>query len=647
MVDHMLCSPHFLYSVWIEIIHKGEKNMKKLGIVSCVECCSEFLRVSDYNKAVELWERILSSNTIDAYGKRILIFDEHVYHSQKILAQKYSDHLEKFDDGTPKGVGKRIYGLPVDIFVCYECLNSTYSKEYIKAKLSSTYYKHCKDMKIISLRETVCPVCGKKPEIFGDPYEYYDSKVDNYILSIKNKTEIATNNKEYECSKSEEIDVKTYLKNVIDISSNILFLEDRIKEIYPEVCINRAKVFNGIVTIRNQPGIHEKISEYRKSVDTELENKKKELDALDDYSPSELRELSEKFGLEVLVEPAKPQKPEVPEKPEVPVYQVIDTSKLIKPTEPIMEKPGLFNKKKVMEANKIAQENYNRQVQEYELELYKESLNSSAKSNYERSLSEYEDEMEKYRRELKQYSFEYEDYKNRYKYFEKKKLEIIEKDKDSRNAKKSELMSTINSLEDRKRNINKEIESGAFFESILEAENEDYRESKTYLKLYENELNELSQELTKQYGVLKSLLELDVLFPKYNDIIAWSTMYEYFVTGRVERLSGPAGAYNLYENELRANIIIAKMDVIIEKLDQIKNNQYILYSTLTKISEEARELSDKMDEMLNASQETNRLLGDIYQTEQGIAYNTAKIAKYSKMEAQATKAIAFMTAIWG
>lgn len=178
-------------------------------------------------------------------------------------------------------------------------------------------------MKIISLEETVCPVCGKKPEIFGDPYEYYDSKVDNYILSIKNKPEIAANNKEFECSKSEEIDVKTYLKNVI----------------------------------------------------------------------------------------------------------------------------------------------------------------------------------------------------------------------------------------------------------------------------------------------------------------AWSTMYEYFVTGRVDRLSGPAGAYNLYENELRANIIIAKMDVIIEKLDQIKNNQYILYSTLTKISEEARELSDKMDEMLNASQETNRLLGDIYQTEQGIAYNTAKIAK--------------------
>ena len=37
---------------------------------------------------------------------------------------------------------------------------------------------------------------------------------------------------------------------------------------------------------------------------------------------------------------------------------------------------------------------------------------------------------------------------------------------------------------------------------------------------------------------------------------AMCTMYEYFVTGRCDKLSGADGAYNLYETEVRQNIII-------------------------------------------------------------------------------------------
>ena len=66
--------------------------------------------------------------------------------------------------------------------------------------------------------------------------------------------------------------------------------------------------------------------------------------------------------------------------------------------------------------------------------------------------------------------------------------------------------------------------------------------------------------------MLDKLYELNVIFPKYRDLVAVSQMYEYVASGRCNTLSGYEGAYNLYEQELRMNIVISQLEDIYDQL---------------------------------------------------------------------------------
>ena len=79
---------------------------------------------------------------------------------------------------------------------------------------------------------------------------------------------------------------------------------------------------------------------------------------------------------------------------------------------------------------------------------------------------------------------------------------------------------------------------------------------------------------------LDQLYAENVIFPKYRNFVAISAINEYLQSGRCDKLEGPDGAYNLYEMELRQNIIIAQLSSIIDNLEQIKNNQFSLYQEL-------------------------------------------------------------------
>lgn len=81
----------------------------------------------------------------------------------------------------------------------------------------------------------------------------------------------------------------------------------------------------------------------------------------------------------------------------------------------------------------------------------------------------------------------------------------------------------------------------------------------------------------KLQAALRNLYEEGIIYPKYQNLVAVSTIYEYLASGRCDRLEGPNGAYNLYEMELRQNIVIGQLSTITEHLEQIKENQYTLY----------------------------------------------------------------------
>ena len=93
----------------------------------------------------------------------------------------------------------------------------------------------------------------------------------------------------------------------------------------------------------------------------------------------------------------------------------------------------------------------------------------------------------------------------------------------------------------------------------------------------------MQRNLLETQTALKNLYNLDYIYPKYRNLTALTSIYEYFATGRCSELTGPHGAYNLYEDEVRKDMIIAQLNTVIENLEQIKQNQYKLYQQVQGI----------------------------------------------------------------
>lgn len=79
---------------------------------------------------------------------------------------------------------------------------------------------------------------------------------------------------------------------------------------------------------------------------------------------------------------------------------------------------------------------------------------------------------------------------------------------------------------------------------------------------------------------LEKLYALNIVYPDYQYLEACGMFLQYLTSGRthsLEQRNGDPGAYNLYENDLKFNIIK-------NQLDQVLKNQYILYEAVTEIN---------------------------------------------------------------
>lgn len=143
-----------------------------------------------------------------------------------------------------------------------------------------------------------------------------------------------------------------------------------------------------------------------------------------------------------------------------------------------------------------------------------------------------------------------------------------------------------------------------YYAKCVAHESELIAQSEMPLRIHiEKEHNELVIKPQKEVRrLLDKIYSKNIIFPKYRNLAAIAQIYEYLVSGRCTELEGPDGAYNLYESELRQNIIINKLDEIIKQLET---------------------LNDTMSTMCSAIQTTNRLLGNISQTLGRIETNTA------------------------
>lgn len=137
--------------------------------------------------------------------------------------------------------------------------------------------------------------------------------------------------------------------------------------------------------------------------------------------------------------------------------------------------------------------------------------------------------------------------------------------------------------------------------NLCQEENENRREEFAYnQKCWEDSCAKMRATLEKPLKETKESLERvyakNIIYPKYRNLPALTSIYEYYVTGRCEELSGPYGAYNLYEDEVRKDKIISQLNTVIANLEQIKQNQYKLYEQVCQIQSN----SNRMVRELNA-----------------------------------------------
>lgn len=116
------------------------------------------------------------------------------------------------------------------------------------------------------------------------------------------------------------------------------------------------------------------------------------------------------------------------------------------------------------------------------------------------------------------------------------------------------------------------------------------------------EWNQFNQQMKQTMGqameetkkTLDKLYALDVIYPKYRNLPALTSIYEYLITGRCEGLTGPHGAYNLYEDEVRKDMVISQLSVVIQNLEQIKQNQYMLYQQVKEIQQTTNSIENEL-----------------------------------------------------
>lgn len=123
-------------------------------------------------------------------------------------------------------------------------------------------------------------------------------------------------------------------------------------------------------------------------------------------------------------------------------------------------------------------------------------------------------------------------------------------------------------------------------------------------KLINSSANRIQSAINETDAEIMQLYSENIIYPKYRNLVAISSIYEYLDSGRCEQLEGADGAYNIYEMEIRLDRIITKLDVIIVNLEQIRNNQFYLYSAIN-------ELKTKIDVVTNAIIENTNKLNEI------------------------------------
>lgn len=274
-----------------------------------------------------------------------------------------------------------------------------------------------------------------------------------------------------------------------------------------------------------------------------------------------------------------------------------------KPREPQLQKANLFNRRKV------------------------ERENAAETSAYETAIANYEQKCVEYARALDAYN-----------------AKIKQLKKEQKEKYNCAVAQAQQEHSERCDSVKQKIDT-------LSAQLQKLRTSATSSPQAE-QLKEIQQAVTiaetmlaNHYEALHKLYSYNIVFGKYRSFAALSTIHEYLVSGRCAALEGPNGAYNLLENEMRMNLVIVQLAQVVQSLEDIKQNQYMLYSAIQTTNAELAKLNSSARNMAHSMQNMNASLSAIENNTAITAFNTEVTAYYSKKNAELTNALGFLVAL--
>lgn len=464
---------------------------------------------------------------------------------------------------------------------------------YNYTSVNNYYFEYDKSMKSRTVIESITVSKGRKYNEWQKRlmtikklgYIAHDGKCPRCGGELDEDFEVAYNADDYEREAEREVynkksisqaNITTYLTNLVAVENSIMFYENLLDEL--DYQKERLKLCENVRKDKIDIAIT------RSNANKEIEHQIKELDMKINYANKIMDNkelLAREFSMEYRDNLESPLEPQIQ-----------------KPIMPIMKKAGLFNKKKI------------------------ERENNANIAYYEQVLDAYNKRWESYQSELQSYYR----FQEGNKLFDEQYHDLILKHQEKIQGwnDEREALCLKCSLYEREN-----------YENILDELKQ--QNSWKLLEFCNGEIREIKETLKKLIQCRVQLHSFGIIYPKYLDYVSVVTILEYFQSGRCSELTGAHGAYNLYEDELRHNIIIDKLDDIVERLDDIKKNQSLIYTSLMNIDNSVSKLNDTFGQAIVS-------LEKIEKNTAMTAYYSAKTAEYTKRNAELTNALGYLVA---
>lgn len=119
----------------------------------------------------------------------------------------------------------------------------------------------------------------------------------------------------------------------------------------------------------------------------------------------------------------------------------------------------------------------------------------------------------------------------------------------------------------------------------------------------QREIEILEEKYADSKKRLDEFYNYNIVDQKYwHNIVAISSFYQYLSEKRTYSLefdqnTGDRGAYNIYNEEAQRGIIIIQLGKVLDKLDQVIENQYMLQNTLRDANRKINSLSSNINQM--------------------------------------------------